>query len=592
VSGRVNIVEKLGNWQMQTAGRTLKRWFKYLWTAPVFEGDPEKTNIGKHLHAMTWFSIIATTFYIIALPIVAPQLAKRILLVIPLLILQVPILAWALRGRVKEAAIVSLTSIWVAFGFGSAISGGVRSAIYSGNIVLILTAAIMLGKRIAFGFAGLSLIEGIILVWAEYRGVLPPLLTTPLSSLLTQAMYFIVGAGSLYLANYSIKEALDKASHELSERHLVEKELRDSEQRYRLISTVASDYMFSTRLGTDNELHLDWVAGAFEQITGFTFEEYIDRGGWRSLLYPDDIPLDDHALETLQANKTVVHEIRCFHKDGSVRWMRVYAHPVWDRSLQKLTGIYGAVQDITERKDAEAEREKLINELEAKNTELERFTYTVSHDLKSPLVTIRGFLGYIEKDIMAGNTERLQADMARIADATNRMQRILNELLELSRIGRMKNPSEAVSFEAIVNEAVELVRGRLEAHQVQIEIKPGLPVVYGDRVRLVEVVQNLLDNSCKFMGGQPHPGIQVGSNGTDPDGKPILFIQDNGTGIDPQFHDRVFGLFNKLDPQSEGTGIGLALVKRIIEVHQGKIWIESQGSGSGTTFYFTLPVPD
>ena len=94
------------------------------------------------------------------------------------------------------------------------------------------------------------------------------------------------------------------------------------------------------------------------------------------------------------------------------------------------------------------------------------------------------------------------------------------------------------------------------------------------------------------MGEQPHPLIQVGFRGIDSDGKPILFIQDNGTGIDPQFHDRVFGLFNKLDPQSEGTGIGLALVKRIIEVHQGKIWIESQGSGSGTTFYFTLPIPE
>jgi PAS domain S-box-containing protein len=577
---------------MQKAGKTLKRWFKYLWTAPVFEGDAEKTNIGKHLHTMTWFVIGLAIFYIIALPILAPQFTHRLIIIFPPLVLQGAILAWARRGQVKQAAVVSLTIIWLSFGVASAITGGVRSAIFSGNIVLILTAAIMLGKRFAFGYSALSLVQGLFLVWAEYKGLLPPLSTTPLSSLLTQALFLIAGAGSLYFANYSIKEAFDKASHELSERHLVEKELRVSEQRYRLISTVASDYMFSTRLGTDNELHLDWVAGAFEQITGYTFEEYINRGGWRSLLYPDDIPLDDHALEILQANKTVVHEIRCFHKDGSVRWMRVYAHPVWDKSLQKLTGIYGAVQDITERKDAEAEREKLINELEAKNAELERFTYTVSHDLKSPLVTIRGFLGYIEKSIQAGNTERIQADMARITDATNRMQRILNELLELSRIGRMKNPSEAVSFEAIVNEAVELVRGRLEAHHVQIEIKPGLPVVYGDRVRLTEVVQNLLDNSCKFMGDQPHPGIQVGSYGTAPDGKPIFYIQDNGVGIDPQFHERVFGLFNKLDPQSEGTGIGLALVQRIIEVHQGKIWIESQGSGSGTTFYFTLPVPE
>jgi PAS domain S-box-containing protein len=577
---------------MRRPGITIVEWFRRQLAAPVFEGDAEKTNIGKHLHTMTWFVIGLAIFYIIALPILAPQFTHRLILIFPPLFLQGAILAWARRGQVKQAAVVSLTIIWLSFGVASAITGGVRSAIFSGNIVLILTAAIMLGKRTAFAYAVLSLVQGLFLVWAEYEGLLPPLSTTPLSSLLTQALFLIAGAGSLYFANYSIKEAFDKASHELSERHLVEKELRDSEQRYRLISTVASDYMFSTRLGADGELHLDWVAGAFEQITGYTFEEYIDRGGWRSLLYPDDISLDDRALEILQANQTVVHDIRCFHKDGSVRWMRVYAHPVWDRSRQLLTGIYGAVQDITERKEAEAEREKLIRELEAKNAELERFTYTVSHDLKSPLVTIRGFLGYIEKSISTGNTDRIKADMARITEATNRMQRILNELLELSRIGRIKNPSETVSFEAIVHEAVELVRGSIEAHKVQVEIMPGLPVVYGDRVRLAEVVQNLLDNACKFMGEQPHPMIKVGATGTDQDGKPILFVQDNGTGIDPQFHDRVFGLFNKLDPHSEGTGIGLALVKRIIEVHQGKIWIESQGSGSGTTFYFTLPVPD
>jgi PAS domain S-box-containing protein len=350
--------------------------------------------------------------------------------------------------------------------------------------------------------------------------------------------------------------------------------------------------MFSTLLGPDGELHLDWVAGAFEQITGYAYDEYVDRGGWRSLIYPDDVPLDDQALDTLRANKPVVHDIRCFHKDGSLRWMRVYAHPVWDISREQLTGIYGAVQDITERKGAEKEREKLIGELETKNAELERFTYTVSHDLKSPLVTIRGFLGYIEKGISSGRTDNVAADIARIKEATNKMQRLLNELLELSRIGRMKNPSEAVSFEAIVKEAIELVRGTIETHHARIEIMPGLPVIYGDRVRLAEVMQNLLDNACKFMGNQPDPLIKVGVNGIDRGGKPILFVRDNGMGIESQYHDLVFGLFEKLDQKSEGTGIGLALVKRIVEIHQGKIWIQSEGVGKGTTIFFTLPTPE
>ncbi len=249
--------------------------------------------------------------------------------------------------------------------------------------------------------------------------------------------------------------------------------------------------------------------------------------------------------------------------------------------------LYTAVQqELAERKQVEKERENLIAELEARNAELERFTYTVSHELKAPLVTIRGFLGFVEKDIAAGNLERSKSDMGRITDATDKMQSLLNELLELSRIGRLMNPAEDVPFGDIVQEAVELVRGRLDARKIQMMVSDGLPIVHGDRARLIEVVQNLVDNAAKFMGNQPNPQIEVGQRGEE-GGKPIFFVRDNGFGIEPQYHERIFGLFNKLDAQSEGTGIGLAIVKRIIEVHGGRIWVESE-PGKGSVFYLTL----
>ena len=116
--------------------------------------------------------------------------------------------------------------------------------------------------------------------------------------------------------------------------------------------------------------------------------------------------------------------------------------------------------------------------------------------------------------------------------------------------------------------------------------------VYGDRARLLEVIQNLVDNSVKFMGTQTEPRIEIGQNGTDLEGNTIFFVQDNGIGIEPQHHERIFGLFNKLDTQTEGTGIGLALVKRIVEVHGGHIWVESEGAGKGTKFLLTLPRHD
>jgi len=232
-------------------------------------------------------------------------------------------------------------------------------------------------------------------------------------------------------------------------------------------------------------------------------------------------------------------------------------------------------------------RKDLIAELESKNSELERFTYTVSHDLKSPLFTIRGFIGYLEQDALAGNHERMKSDIQRITDATDKMQRLLNELLELSRVGRLRNESVNVPFEELAREAVELVQGRIMQRGIAVRIHSDLPTVYGDRQRLLEVIQNLVDNAAKFMGDQKEPRIEIGQEGEE-HGRPILYVQDNGIGISPEHYDRVFGLFNKLDVKTDGTGIGLALVKRIIEVHGGRIWVQSE-PGTGSTFYFTVP---
>ncbi|MBN2393953.1 MAG: GAF domain-containing protein [Anaerolineae bacterium] len=242
--------------------------------------------------------------------------------------------------------------------------------------------------------------------------------------------------------------------------------------------------------------------------------------------------------------------------------------------------LYATIQhELTERK-------KLIAELEAKNTELERFTYTVSHDLKSPLITVGGFIGFLQKDLLDGDITQAQEDMARITAALAKMQQLLDELLELSRIGRRMNPPETAPFEAIAREALELVHGRITAGNVTVEIMPDLPTVYGDRARLVEVVQNLVDNACKYMGNTSHPYVKIGARQTE--AETVFYVRDNGIGIDPQYHEKVFGLFDKLDPASEGAGVGLAIAKRIVEVHGGKIWVESEGRGQGSTFCFTL----
>jgi len=247
-----------------------------------------------------------------------------------------------------------------------------------------------------------------------------------------------------------------------------------------------------------------------------------------------------------------------------------------------------AEHELTERKRLEAKHKETIKELESKNAELERFTYTVSHDLKSPLITIGGFIGLLEEDARSGDTVKFNRDLKRISEAKDKMHRLLNELLELSRIGRLVNTSVNVSFEQIVEEALTLTKGRLMAGNIQVDVSKDLPIVNGDRPRLVEVLQNLIDNAAKFTADQPDPQIEIGVHGAN--GEKVFFVKDNGIGIEPAYHERIFGLFDKLNPKSEGTGVGLALVKRIIEVHGGRIWVESEGKGQGSTFYFTLSI--
>ena len=249
--------------------------------------------------------------------------------------------------------------------------------------------------------------------------------------------------------------------------------------------------------------------------------------------------------------------------------------------------VLATVRDVSLRKWAEAERESLINELEAKNAELERFTYTVSHDLKSPLITIKGFLGYVREDVQTGNMERFETDLRRISTAAEKMQHLLGDLLELSRIGRLTNAPEYIPMNELIAEVLEILHGRISAGNIVVHVAENLPVVYGDHQRLFEVLQNLIDNAAKFMGTQPEPQITIGMQGESM-GNPVFFVRDNGIGISPQFKDKVFGLFDKLNAQSEGTGIGLALVKRIIEFHGGHIWVES-AIEKGATFFFSLP---
>ncbi len=256
------------------------------------------------------------------------------------------------------------------------------------------------------------------------------------------------------------------------------------------------------------------------------------------------------------------------------------------RDLRELGDLKDAL--LADRAEEIEERERLISELKARNAELARFNYTVSHDLKNPLVTIKNFLGLLRHDAATGRVDRLDHDIARIEAAADEMQRLLEELLELSRVGRPIELPRDVDMGEVVSAAFQHLRQPIAERGVRVEAPPDLPVVRGDRERLEELICALIDNGIRYMGEQPAPLIEIGcrSNGSE---TPVLFVRDNGLGIEARYQEKVFGLFERLDNDTEGSGIGLTLAKRIVEVHSGRIWVESEGAGHGSTFCFTLP---
>jgi PAS domain S-box-containing protein len=321
----------------------------------------------------------------------------------------------------------------------------------------------------------------------------------------------------------------------------------------------------------DREGRHQLVNRCWQSTLGWSLEEARHKDVLAEL-YPD-LVYQKFVRDCIAASAETWGDFKTRTRDGRVldtSWVNV---PFPDGSNIGI-GI-----DITARKRKE-------EELELKNEELIRFAYAVSHDLKSPVVTIRTFLGYLEQDIQDQDAARVAKDLDYIRTAADKMSHLLDELLELSRVGHKVNPSVEAPLQAIVDEALALVAGRITQRGVQVQVTEEPIRLYGDRPRLVQVFQNLVENAVKFMGDQPAPRMEIGVEQARDE--IVLFVRDNGLGIDPRYQPKLFGVFEKLDPGTEGTGIGLALVQRIVEVHGGRIWVESEGLGKGAAFCFTL----
>lgn len=227
----------------------------------------------------------------------------------------------------------------------------------------------------------------------------------------------------------------------------------------------------------------------------------------------------------------------------------------------------------------------LLDEISAKAEQLENFSHTISHDLKTPLTAIGGFAEFLGKQLNQGNLEQAHFCTERIVENTRRMERRLGEILNLAKIGRIIDPSDEIDLQRLIDETLAMLARQLTEAHIKVEMDTAFPRVVGDAVRLREVIENLLENAIRYIGDEPNL-INIGCRRQG--GETVLYVRDNGIGIDARHFDSIFELFRRLDSSIHGDGVGLAVSKRIVEAHGGRIWVESEGEGKGSCFCFTL----
>jgi|GEM_PF-1923175 len=364
------------------------------------------------------------------------------------------------------------------------------------------------------------------------------------------------------------------------------KALSDAEARHRAILSTAIDAIITIDVNGD----IESANTATTNLFGYEPDEMIGQNIRMLMPAPYRQEHDGYLVTYRKSGPTgrVIGSSRRVdgqRKDGSTFPIELSVSEVrLDGGEVLLTGI---IRDVSEQVEAEERLKASVEDLNEKNKEMEQFAYSVSHDLKSPLVSIAGLVDCMRDDIEDGQMDMVPESMDRILRNVTRMEACISDLLQLSQVGRIRHAPEFLNMSELVSELAEDLRPQLADMNVTLEIEPDLPSIVGDPVRVNELFLNLLTNAIKYGSGGDKPTIHFGS--TQAGSEIRFFVRDNGLGIPEQYHARVFELFQRLDTnEQEGTGVGLAIVTKIMEIHNGRAWVESI-PGEGATFWTAFP---
>lgn len=291
----------------------------------------------------------------------------------------------------------------------------------------------------------------------------------------------------------------------------------------------------------------------------------------------------------LREMKSVTLEVELYRKNDSVFPAEISANVVKDVNGKPISFV-GITKDISERKNAEREREDLINDLKRSNKELQQFAYVASHDLQEPLRTIASFTELIERRYRGQLDKDADEFIEFIVDGTNRMQAMIKDLLQYSRVQTKGGEFTSTDIQKALDQALSNLKVSIEENNAEIT-HDELPTVVADEKQFIQLFQNLISNAIKFRKEEEPPKIHISACKDEEKNEYVFAVSDNGIGMDPEQSKRIFEIFQRLHTREEykGTGIGLAVAKKILERHGGRIWVESEPE-KGTTFYFAIPI--